>query len=100
MIIFVISIISLMHFLFVEEKLIEVHLYNELQLAKELRIDTQYYMAEELDKEKLRQDSETAKSFVLKMEEVIEKLTDGQISILIYKLKAINETKSQRAWYC
>lgn len=92
--------ISLMHFLFVEEKLIEDHLYNELQLAKELRIDTQYYAVEGLDKEKLKQDSETARSFILKMEEVIEKLTDDQINKLIYKLKVINEKASQRTWSC
>ena len=36
--------ISLMHFLFVEGKLIEKHFYTELQLAKDLREDMQYYV--------------------------------------------------------
>lgn len=78
--------ISLMHFLLVEENLVEEHFYNELELAKELRIDTQYYVAEELDREKLKQDSETASNFVLKIEEVIENLTGEQINQLRNKL--------------
>jgi uncharacterized protein (UPF0332 family) len=78
--------ISLMHFLFVDENLIEQHFYNELQLAKELRVDTQYYVTEEIDLNKLKQDSETARSFVLKMEEVIENLTGEQIKEIRKKL--------------
>ncbi len=78
--------ISLMRFLFIEENLIEEKFCNELQLAKELRVDTQYYVAEELDKEKLKTDSETARNFVLKMEEVIENLTGEKINKLREKL--------------
>lgn len=78
--------ISLMHVLLVEERLIEEQFYNELQLAKELRIDTQYYVADELDEEKLRQDSETASTFVLRMEEVIDDLTEEKINKLRNKL--------------
>ena len=78
--------IFLMHFLFVEESLIDEQFYNELQLAKELRVDTQYYITDKLDKEKLKQDSETARSFVLKMEEVIENLTEGKMIQLRDKL--------------
>ncbi len=78
--------VSLMHFLFVGENLIEEHFYNELQLAKELRVDTQYYVTEEIDLDKLKKDSETARSFVLKMEEVIENITGEQINIIRNKL--------------
>lgn len=77
--------ISLMRFLFVDD-LIEERFYNELQLAKELRIDTQYYVTGEIDLNKLKKDSETARSFVLKMEEVIENLTDEQIKLIREKL--------------
>ena len=77
-----------MHFLFVDENLIEQHFYNELQLAKELRVDTQYYVTEEIDLSKLKKDSETARSFVLGMEEVIENITEKQISIIRNKLNA------------
>lgn len=78
--------ISLLSFLFVEENLIEERFYNELQLAKKLRVGTQYYVAEELDKEKLKQDSETARNFVLRIEEVIDELTEEQIKRLREKL--------------
>lgn len=78
--------IFLMHFLFVEEGLIDEHFYNELQRAKDLRVDTQYYITDKLDKEKLKQDSETARSFVLKMEEVIENLAEDKIIQLRNKL--------------
>jgi len=79
--------ISLMHFVFVEENLVEEHFYKELQLAKELRVDTQYYVTEEIDLEKLKKDSETARSFVLKMEEIIESMTEKQIIEIRKKLE-------------
>jgi len=66
--------------------LVEEHFYNELQLAKELRVDTQYYVTEDIDLEKLKKDSETARNFVLKMEEVIENLIEEQIKIIRKKL--------------
>ena len=78
--------ISLMHFLFVEEKMIEESLYAELLLAKDLRVDTQYYVTEQIDKEKLKTDSVTARNFVLKMEEVIENVTETKITKIRQKL--------------
>lgn len=78
--------ISLMYFLFVDENLIEGHFYNELQLAKDLRVDTQYYVTEEIDLNRLKKDAETARSFVLKMEEIIENLTEEQIKKMREKL--------------
>jgi uncharacterized protein (UPF0332 family) len=76
-----------MHFLLVEEDILEEHFYDELCLAKELRVDVQYYVTEELDKEKLKTDSETAVNFVLKMEEVIGGLTEEQIDSIRIKLQ-------------
>ena len=78
--------ISLMHFLFVEENIIEEQLYAELLLAKDLRVDTQYYVTEQIDKEKLKIDSATAKNFVLKMEEAIDKVTVIHINMIRQKL--------------
>lgn len=78
--------ISLMHFLFVEAKLIENHFYTELQLAKDLREDMQYYVTEELDKVKLQKDAETARSFVLRMEEVADSITEEQINQMRAKI--------------
>ena len=71
--------ISLMHFLFVEGNIIPEELYTELLLAKDLRVDTQYYVTKQIDKEKLKTDSATAQNFVLKMEEIIENVTEAQI---------------------
>ena len=75
-----------MHFLFVEENIIEEQFYAELLLAKDLRVDTQYYVTEQIDGEKLKTDSVTARNFVLKMEEVIENITPAQITKIRQKL--------------
>jgi len=83
--------ISLLKFLFVKDNLIENHFYNELQLAKELRVDTQYYVTEDIDLDKLKEDSQTAGSFVLNMEEVIENITDSQINTVRDKLDSIRD---------
>ncbi|MFQ5474968.1 MAG: hypothetical protein ACE5DM_03980 [Candidatus Nanoarchaeia archaeon] len=55
-----------------------------------MRADTQYYVTEEIDLDKLKKGSETARSFVLKMEEVIENLTEKQIKTIRDK---INNTR-------
>ncbi len=81
--------ISLMHFLFVDENLIGQDFYKELQLAKELRVDTQYYVTEEVDLSKLKKDSETARNFVLHMEEIIENITEEEIKIIREKLRNV-----------
>lgn len=78
--------IALMHVLLVDEKLIDEHFYDELRLAKELRVDTQYYVTAELDEGKLKKDSQTASTFALRMEEVIENLTEKEINRLRDKL--------------
>jgi len=78
--------ISLMRFLLVEEKIIEEKFYFELLSAKGLRVDTQYYVTEEINIERLKQDSVTAKSFVLRMEEIIEKIDETQIQKIRRKL--------------
>jgi len=78
--------VSLMNYLLVDEKLIDEHFYKELELAKELRVDTQYYVADDIDTEKLKKDSATAKNFVLKIEEVIDNLTKEQIEMIRNKI--------------
>jgi len=89
--------ISLMHFLFVEDGLIEESFCNELLLSKELRVDTQYYVAEQLDKDKLKTDSETARKFVLKIEELIESIGEEQIIKIRKKLRDISEEKKPKS---
>ncbi len=78
--------ISLMRFLFVTEKIIPEQFYSELLLAKELRVDAQYYVTEQIDREKLKADSATARNFVLRMEEIIEGITEIQIKRVRQKL--------------
>ncbi len=78
--------LALMHFLFVEEKIIEESLYTELLLAKDLRVDIQYYVTEQIDLKKLKTNSATAGNFVLKIEELIENLTEAQIKKIRQKL--------------
>jgi len=78
--------ISLMK-LFVEENIIEEHFYTELLLAKDLRVDTQYYVGREIDINKLKKDSETARSFLLRMEKAIAETEKEQISRIIEKIR-------------
>ena len=78
--------ISLMHFLLVEDNIVEEQFYAELLLAKDLRVDTQYYVTEQIDREKLKTDSATARNFVLKIEEVIDNVTETQIQKIRQKL--------------
>ena len=79
--------LSLMRFLFVEEELLQECFYVELKQAKDLREDMQYYVTEERDYDKLKRDAETARSFVLKMEEIADTITKEQINQLRNKLK-------------
>lgn len=84
--------ISLMK-LFVEENLIEEHYYTELLLAKDLRVDTQYYVGREIDLNKLKKDSETARSFLLRMEKVIAEIEKEQINKIIEKIEEESKIK-------
>tara|TARA_Y100000310_G_scaffold78020_1_gene74607 strand:- start:16047 stop:16535 length:489 start_codon:yes stop_codon:yes gene_type:complete len=77
--------VTLLKFIFVDEFVSE-ELYQELQLAKQLRVDTQYYVADELDTMKLKKDADTARQFVLKMEEVIDNLSPAQIEEIRKKI--------------
>jgi uncharacterized protein (UPF0332 family) len=70
----------LMKILFVNEKTIEEHFYKELRLAKDLREDTQYYVTEEVDMNKLKKDANTSRNFVLRIEEVIANITNEEIN--------------------
>ena len=79
--------ISLLRVLFVEEKLLPQETYTELKSAKELRVDTQYYLPDDTDLQKIKKEAETARTFVLKMEEIADKLHNDQITKLRQKLQ-------------
>ncbi|MFT4309458.1 MAG: HEPN domain-containing protein [Candidatus Woesearchaeota archaeon] len=80
--------ISLLQLLFVEEKIIETQYYNEMKRSKELRIEIQYYTSEKADIKSIKKDSLKATNFVLKIEEIIEKLNDSLIGLIRQKLIA------------
>lgn len=58
-------------------------------LAKDLRVDTQYYVIEDLDKHKIKTDAKTARTFVLKMEELIESIHEETIKKIREKINSI-----------
>lgn len=57
-------------------------------------------MTEQLDKEKLKTDAETARKFVLKMEEVIEDMGEEQINNIRKKLSDVFEQKKPKPSNC
>ncbi|MFH1408917.1 MAG: HEPN domain-containing protein [Nanoarchaeota archaeon] len=74
--------ISLFQFLFVEEKIADIKLFNEFKSAKEYRIDTQYFVMKTVDNKKLKLEANKAVEFV----EISESLTDERIRRLRDKL--------------
>ncbi len=85
--------VSLLYLLLVEEGYLDKKHYKDFFSAKELRVEIQYYVALELDKEKLKNSSETAGPFVLKIEEIIDKITTKEIEFLRNKVKNILKEK-------
>jgi uncharacterized protein (UPF0332 family) len=75
--------------LFVKEGIVKESFYKELQAAKQLRIDMQYYVVGELDVQKLEMDAQTAGMFVLEMERVIDGMTKQQIKQVRDKLRVL-----------
>jgi uncharacterized protein (UPF0332 family) len=79
--------ITLMNFLLIDENIVDKKFFEEFELAKDLRVETQYYVSTNLDLDKLKKDSLGARNFVLKIEEVIENLTQEQIKKFRDKIK-------------
>ena len=65
-------------YLFAEEGIVDKNLHEELQASKDTRIDAQYYVGEEPEFAP-EEDAEKAREFVLKIEEVIEKIDEKMI---------------------
>ncbi len=81
--------IYLMKFLFVEENILSNSFFEKFLLSKEYRINIQYYISEYLDLKDINELYNFSFSFVLKMEELIEILTEEKILFLRNKLKAL-----------
>jgi len=62
-------------------------LFNDIAEAKQTRIDTQYYVATELNQKEIKQNAETARKFVLEIEQTIENITPEQINSVRTQLK-------------
>ena len=67
-------------------------LVNDITEAKQTRIDTQYYVATELNQKQIRKNAETARKFVLEIEQKIENITPEQINTIRATLKKAYET--------
>ncbi len=63
-----------------EEGVLEAGLVEDLALAKQSRIDSQYYVVAELSSKAVNLNVEGARKFVLEVKKDIENLSDEQIT--------------------
>jgi uncharacterized protein (UPF0332 family) len=75
--------------------IIRQKLVDEVEEAKQTRIDAQYYVANETTKTQTRKNAEKARKFVLEMEQKIESITPEQISTIRTELKKAHTTAQQ-----
>jgi uncharacterized protein (UPF0332 family) len=68
------------------------NLVNDIAEAKQTRIDTQYYIATQLNQEEIRKNAETARNFVLEIEQKIENITSKQVNTIRTLLEEARET--------
>jgi uncharacterized protein (UPF0332 family) len=62
-------------------------LVNDIAEAKQERIDAQYYVATQLNQKEIKKNAETARKFVLEIEQTIENVTPKQVNIIRTYLK-------------
>ena len=67
------------------------NLVNDIAEAKRTRIDTQYYVATQLNQKEIRKNAETARKFVIEIEQIIENITPKQINTIRTLLKEARE---------
>ncbi len=67
-------------------------LVDDVAEAKQERIDAQYYVATELNQEEIKKNAETARKFVLEIEQTIENVTPKQIDAIRTYLKEKQKT--------
>ena len=77
--------------LLANNKSLSQKLVDEIAEAKQTRIDTQYYIATQLNQKQIRQNAETAQKFVLEIEQTIENITTEQINTIRTRLKEARE---------
>ena len=67
-------------------------LVDDIAEAKQARINAQYYVATELNQKEIKKNAETARKFVLEIEQTIENITSKQISTIRTYLKEKQKT--------
>jgi uncharacterized protein (UPF0332 family) len=73
--------------LLANHRILSQNLVNDIAEAKQTRIDTQYYVATQLNQKEIRKNAETARKFVLEIEQTIENTTTKQINTIRTLLK-------------
>lgn len=79
--------ISAAEAIFVDADLMDLALYKDLEESKELRVDMQYYAYAEFDKDKVIMLAHSAPDFVLRMRELLERISEKEINLLRTKLQ-------------
>jgi len=64
-------------------------LVTDISKAKQIRIDSQYYVTHELEKAKIRKNVESAHKFLIEIEKTLENITTAQIKEIRTNLKQI-----------
>jgi len=77
--------------LLANHRILSQNLVNDIAEAKQTRIDTQYYVATQLNQKEIRKNVETARKFVLEIEQTIENTTTKQINTIRTLLKKARE---------
>lgn len=68
------------------------NLVTDISQAKQIRIESQYYVTSELDQAKIKRNAESAHNFLLEIEKTLENVTTHQIEDIRTHLKRISST--------
>ena len=67
------------------------NLVEDITKAKQIRIDTQYYVETKLNPKVIQHNVEAARKFVLETEKTIDNITTQQIDMIRTQLKKLKE---------
>ena len=76
--------------LLTRHRILNKNLVTDISQAKQMRIETQYYVTQELKQTKIRRNVESAHKFVLEIEKTIENITTDQIKNIRTHLKTMS----------
>lgn len=81
--------INAMKMLFVDQNLMSVELYKDIDQSKDLRMELQYYAYKEFDRDNVMKLAHSAPDFVLKMQECLQSFGASEIEVIRKKLEAL-----------